>query len=42
MQYRLVTGRGDVMHFTVLSCAELFQQAFGGHIEIVNSVLNTV
>ena len=30
MKYTLITTKGKVFTFTVLACAETFQQAYGG------------
>ena len=30
MKYTLITGKGKVLVFNVLACAETFQKAYGG------------
>jgi hypothetical protein len=37
MYYQLVTARGQTMHFVILSCAELFQQLYGGKITAIDA-----
>jgi hypothetical protein len=39
MIYTLVTESGREFTFSVLSCAELFQQAFGGQIRVREPVV---
>ena len=38
MIYTLVTESGREYTFTVLSCAELFQQVYGGQIQVRETI----
>jgi hypothetical protein len=42
MRYHLILENGAIIPFNLLSCAEIYQRAMGGRIQVVDLVDSTV